>query len=533
MYILSIVKNPSSSVLHFFLLLIFTILFCNIDKTTTAKPLTDVTQTDNNIFTKSTDATISDLTNLTKTTNDADLVNIETQTVPIEKQITTPSPPPIDAQKGYRYNNGTDDLPKTTHSGSTTRKLTGNETDSDITTESIFTLPPGITIENLTSQKTERTNGTEATTPIVPLQNVTSAPTLHEHGNHTNAMESTTSIIPSAKNTASVPIHHDHKLPGNHTETTTHSHKMSVNHTKATTLKMHDDHPATTTNQHQTHDDHTEATTHHHKMHNNHTDATQSTAATINVGTSVVHRNETGSTGNHTTVVPKLTTMLDTKPMPTPPVEKVTTVRAVTVPSVTEKNTTTVVSVNHTMDDKKRTTVGGATGVDHTATTPMPVTPHSNLTTQLPSKNQTDADTTRMVLDGNNTNVFYETTTNGKTVEDNSKRPTTRIDTSLETGNDYTTKDHVGTEKPTTITGQAHANRTMVNDGLNVTKLTTRMFTTPRPIETVTVPLIIVKCNKSEDCPTDKKCVDQRCLTICDEHSSNVNCTQGINPNFH
>lgn len=376
-------------------------------------------------------------------------------------------------------------------------------------------------------------NGTEATTPTVPLQkNVTSAPISHDHkmhGNHTDAMESTTPIVPLAKNTTHAPVHHDHTMLGNHTEPTTPPHKMHTNHTETTTHKMHDNHTETTT--HKIHDDHTGTTTHHHKIPDNHTDATQSTAATINVGTSVVHKNDTGLAGNHTTVSPKLTTMLDTKPMPTPPVEKITTARAVTVPSVTEKNITTMISVNHTMNGTKLPS--GATGADHTmtVTTPMPAMTHINVTTQMPFKNQTDADTTRMMLNGNNTNVFYETTTNGKTVEDNSKRPTTRIDTSLETGNEYTTKDHVGTEKPTMIPGQTHPDKT-INNGLNVTKLYSNMVTTPKSIETATEPLIIMKCNKSDDCPTNKKCVDQRCITICDEHSSNVNCTQGINPQF-
>lgn len=412
--------------------------------------------------------------------------------------------------KGYRYNNGTDDSQKTTLSGSTTRKLTSDETNLDTTTESIFTLPPGITIESLTSIDALTPNVTaETTTPIVPSKNNDTTTITHQMNDTVDA-------------TSHKPEIHDDK-----SVVTTHHPKMHRNHTKI-------------------HDDHTEATVSHnaHKMTDeNATDAMQSTAATINVGTTVAHENKTKPHEKQTTVPPKRTTIMETKPMPMGPVIESTT-------PISDKKTNT----SHTMTTEKQTIFSESHGKIPDITTPIPpvkipsdnqkTTSLNNQTTQTPIITKPDDDTTRMILDDkNNTNTFIETTTNGKTIEENSKRPTTRIDTSLEIGNPnlMTTKNHLGTEIPPITKAPSVVNKTnndtdaIKSSTVTVKPTTNNMLTSPiLTIETTTpVSVNIVKCNKTDDCPTNKKCVDQRCITICDEHSSNVNCTKGINPNFH
>lgn len=132
-----------------------------------------------------------------------------------------------------------------------------------------------------------------------------------------------------------------------------------------------------------------------------------------------------------------------------------------------------------------------------------------------------DDDTTddfRMIPQQRTTIKTTTTTTESTTTlsEGNTKRPTTRVDTTLEV----------------TATSE------LSTDASTASILTTTTTTTTDESETTTniTPYLTstIKCNMSSECAPNQKCVLHSCLTICDtQNPNNFNCIKGINLNFH
>lgn len=118
-----------------------------------------------------------------------------------------------------------------------------------------------------------------------------------------------------------------------------------------------------------------------------------------------------------------------------------------------------------------------------------------------------------------------ESTTKNKVVDDetatthsfiNTKRPSTRGDTSLE--NDYPTETTTTSDQniSTTTESQIILTTTVSDDTSSTTDLT--------PITNLT------KCGSMKDCQSNEFCIDGRCLSVCRSNTttSNTKCIKGI-----
>lgn len=167
------------------------------------------------------------------------------------------------------------------------------------------------------------------------------------------------------------------------------------------------------------------------------------------------------------------------------------------------------------------------------STTQNPLTTNSVITTTTDDYTKTTTD----FVDETTENKFYDTTswsletdnktsdsTTHKAVDDetatthsfiNTKRPSTRGDTSLEV--DYPTETTTTSDQNifTTTESQIVLTTTVSDDTSSTTDLT--------PITNLT------KCGSMKDCKSNEFCIDGRCLSVCRSNTtSNTKCIKGI-----
>lgn len=118
---------------------------------------------------------------------------------------------------------------------------------------------------------------------------------------------------------------------------------------------------------------------------------------------------------------------------------------------------------------------------------------------------------------------------------ENTKRPSTRVDTTFETDY-YDPKTTMVTSAITTTVEY----ETTTTSSLLVDSTTTNL---PTVIETTTFNVTqlidnqnktvnetnLKKCNASVDCAINENCIEGRCYRVCDPYISNTNCLTGIN----
>lgn len=164
----------------------------------------------------------------------------------------------------------------------------------------------------------------------------------------------------------------------------------------------------------------------------------------------------------------------------------------------------------------------GENNITHTAKE-IPTGP-----TTKPSKTKTSATTTpsSIVEVTDFTDTTTDTTSDATTeaftepiVDVNTKRPTTRVDTSLEIDRQSavtTTESSTdATETLTTATEQPTENTSTIRTTNNRTTIFNLMQTS---------------CRTTNDCAANELCMNRRCLIKCDpkNNETNVNCAKGI-----
>lgn len=153
----------------------------------------------------------------------------------------------------------------------------------------------------------------------------------------------------------------------------------------------------------------------------------------------------------------------------------------------------------------------------------------ADVTTQIVTDPITPLDTTTTIIeDDYRLNMFGPTMNpQQQTTGDNTnpRRPTTRFDTSLETG-----YDNIPTEEIFTSNSGDFA-------ATSPTDLSSILTTTDTTILSVNTPKLVVSgettsaasCITTADCTLNEKCISQRCLTKCNVNSStnHVDCFKG------
>lgn len=190
------------------------------------------------------------------------------------------------------------------------------------------------------------------------------------------------------------------------------------------------------------------------------------------------------------------------------------------------------VFTTNSIDDVATTNDDDETTEDNVVTASVPI----KISTTSEKSQTTIDDNTRMEMSGGPTMHDKPSTMNPLTIDDNnSKRPTTRVDTSLETQYDFTT------ELPTTNVPEKQRN----NATTLVTTPTESYQTDLTPFNVLTTPTITIKntttdhstdipihhhtstttkCNSTSDCSPHEKCIDHGCLKC----NINDNCFKGI-----
>lgn len=128
--------------------------------------------------------------------------------------------------------------------------------------------------------------------------------------------------------------------------------------------------------------------------------------------------------------------------------------------------------------------------------------PNSGKNPRVGDNNITPPTPTTTKTSTTETNLYVST--------DNTKRPTTRVDTTLEV-------DSQSSTMATTVADQSTVN-------------TTTIRTTNSTNNRTTILKVLKSCSTSNDCASNELCMDKRCLIKCDpkNNETNVNCAKGI-----
>lgn len=165
--------------------------------------------------------------------------------------------------------------------------------------------------------------------------------------------------------------------------------------------------------------------------------------------------------------------------------------------------------------------------MDVTTKPSHPATTTDDLFDPLMTTTTTEEELTNVNLDETRMNEFGPTMNPMHSV--GSRRPTTRIDTSLEMGYDYPTE-----EIPSTDASQSTPRLSSI---LTTTEPAADLLTTTSFVNVLDRPTQTATCNTNNDCvggpvgllgEVKMKCVLHRCHVICSSNSTNRDCYKGI-----
>lgn len=247
-----------------------------------------------------------------------------------------------------------------------------------------------------------------------------------------------------------------------------------------------------------------------------------------------------------TTIKPTSETETSTTLQTTTEKSEITTqiIKQLTSSKTLKHETTTEISETQTTSPRIKSTTPFITP---NITTPEAITPMTNAfetstklvitTEQITPTSGILMSTTPEIITEQITKLEETTTKKPTTLPIYTKRPSTRGDTSLEY--DY---PNITTRQFTNYTTVTAGVATITTEKYEITPTTiTIITTTPNLIDkednltmiSSTTVKTFMTCTKISDCASNETCINGRCLIICQENASNINCVKGTYIHIH